>query len=137
MITFEADAMCGTTTAFFSSASPGFMKGSSCGGFGEPSSSEQSSFDFFFFFLQKNSNLAESNITSNTSRPTRNMGFAFRCSTRAASSITGPLLAFTRIASCKQRVLLHQCCGRRRFIAICSFFYVIIVPWMTEKIGQK
>lgn len=53
MITFEADAMCGTTTAFFSSASPGFMKGSSCGGFGEPSSSEQSSFDFFFFFFCK------------------------------------------------------------------------------------
>jgi len=25
LITLEADAMCGTTTAFFNSASPGFM----------------------------------------------------------------------------------------------------------------
>lgn len=38
-------------------------------------------------------------VTSKTSRPTRNIGFCFRCSTRATSSITGPLLQFTRIAS--------------------------------------
>lgn len=39
-------------------------------------------------------------LTSNTSRPTRNMGLAFRCSTNATSSTTGPRLAFTRTASC-------------------------------------
>lgn len=37
--------------------------------------------------------------TSKTSRPTRNMGFTFKCSTSAASSITGPLLQLMRIAS--------------------------------------
>lgn len=39
-------------------------------------------------------------VTSKTSRPTRNIGFAFKCSTSATSSITGPLLQFIRIASC-------------------------------------
>lgn len=38
-------------------------------------------------------------FTSKTSRPTLNIGFAFKCSTRATSSITGPLLQFIRIAS--------------------------------------
>lgn len=40
-----------------------------------------------------------SSVTSKTSRPTRNIGFCFKCSTRATSSITGPLLQLTRIAS--------------------------------------
>ena len=72
--TLEAEAMWGTTMAFFISASPGFMKGSS----------------------------------SNTSRPTRNIGFSLRWSTRATSSITGPLLQFTRIASWKQLNSIRQ-----------------------------
>lgn len=43
-------------------------------------------------------------VTSKTSRPTRNMGFSFRCSTSATSSITGPLLQFIRIASYRFRL---------------------------------
>lgn len=45
-------------------------------------------------------------ITSKTSRPTRNIGFAFRCSTKAASSITGPRLAFTSTASCRRPTII-------------------------------
>ena len=74
LATLKAEAMWGTTMAFFISASPGFMKGSS----------------------------------SNTSRPTRNIGFSLRWSTRATSSITGPLLQFTRIASWKQLNSIRQ-----------------------------
>lgn len=37
--------------------------------------------------------------TSKTSSPTRNIGFCFRCSTKATSPIAGPLLQFIRITS--------------------------------------
>lgn len=59
----------------------------------------------FFFFRHwiQYQDSAGVEVTSKTSRPTRNIGFSFKCSTRATSSTTGPLLQFTRIASQKYK----------------------------------
>lgn len=105
--TLEADAMWGTTIAFFNFSSPGFMYGSSW------SWTRQIKFHNFIHITcsisevvvfqnitcMEFSSMFDYLITSNTSRPTLNIGFAFKCSTRATSSITGPLLQFIRIAS--------------------------------------
>lgn len=100
-ITLEAEAMWGTTIAFFISARPGFMYGSSwC----------NTSYKWMSWFITwmwtkeyGEKGLFFYSFTSKTSKPTRNIGFSFKCCTRAVSSTTGPLLQFTRIASYKFR----------------------------------